>query len=145
MTIPVPSQPKLHKQWCLFDQSDNIDFDREVRKIIGTHDDSFEETMNDNPVDKKDTTAEDADNFISQLTLLDVTSPVKRDLELQEFARGVKDTDNERIKMMNKDLSELKNRNAKSVKRNTQTNSNEKVTSNVRIVRMTKQVSSKRH
>ena len=128
VTIPVPSQPKLHKQWCLFDQSYNIDFDREVRKIIGTHDDSFEETMNDNPVDKKDTTAEDADNFISQLTLLDVTSPVKRDLELQEFARGVKDTDN-----------------AKSVKRNTQTNSNEKVTSNVRIVRMTKQVSSKRH
>ena len=100
--------------------------------------------MNDNPVVKKDTTAEDADNFISQLTLLDVTSPVKRDLELQEFARGVKDTDNERIKMMNKDISELKSRNAKSVKRNTQTNSNEKVTSNVRIVRMTKQVSSKR-
>ena len=128
VTIPVPSQPKLHKKWCLFDQSDNIDFDREVRKIVGTEEDLFEETMNDNPVDKKDTTAEDADNFISQLTLLDVTSPVKRDLELQEFARGVKDTDN-----------------AKSVKRNTQTNSNEKVTSNVRIVRMTKQVSSKRH
>ena len=31
--IPVPSQPKLHKQWCLFDQADNIDFDTEVRKI----------------------------------------------------------------------------------------------------------------
>ena len=31
--IPVPSQPKLHKQWCLFDQAENIDFDTEVRKI----------------------------------------------------------------------------------------------------------------
>ena len=31
--IPVPSQPKLHKQWCLFDQADYIDFDREVKKI----------------------------------------------------------------------------------------------------------------
>ena len=31
--IPVPSQPKLHKQWCLFDQADNIDFDTEVKKI----------------------------------------------------------------------------------------------------------------
>lgn len=33
--IPVPAQPKLHKQWCLFDQADNIDFDREVRRIAG--------------------------------------------------------------------------------------------------------------
>jgi len=31
--IPVPSQSKLHKQWCLFDQEDDIDFDRQVRKI----------------------------------------------------------------------------------------------------------------
>ena len=31
--IPVPSQDKLHKQWCLFDQSENIDFNAEVRKI----------------------------------------------------------------------------------------------------------------
>ena len=31
--IPVPSQPKLHKQWCLFDQAENIDFDTEVKKI----------------------------------------------------------------------------------------------------------------
>ena len=51
--IPVPSQAKLHKQWCLFDQvlflsskiqtisssaqqEGNIDFDREVRKITGS-------------------------------------------------------------------------------------------------------------
>ena len=31
--IPVPFQPKLHKQWCLFDQADHIDFDTEVKKI----------------------------------------------------------------------------------------------------------------
>jgi len=31
--IPVPSQPILHKQWCLFDQEDDIDFDKQVRKI----------------------------------------------------------------------------------------------------------------
>jgi hypothetical protein len=34
--IPVPSQAKLHKQWCLFDQREgDIDFDKEVRKITG--------------------------------------------------------------------------------------------------------------
>ena len=47
VTIPVPSQPKLHKQWCLFDQSENIDFDREVRKIAATAEDSFDKTKND--------------------------------------------------------------------------------------------------
>ena len=31
--IPVPFQPNLHKQWCLFDQAENIDFDTEVKKI----------------------------------------------------------------------------------------------------------------
>ena len=31
--IPVPFQPKLHKQWCLFDQAEYIDFDTEVKKI----------------------------------------------------------------------------------------------------------------
>jgi hypothetical protein len=34
--IPVPSQARLHKQWCLFDQREgDIDFDREVRRITG--------------------------------------------------------------------------------------------------------------
>ena len=33
MEIPVPFQRKLHKQWCLFDQTKNIDFDSEVKKI----------------------------------------------------------------------------------------------------------------
>ena len=36
VSIPVPSQEKLHKQWCLFDQTENIDFDQEVRKITKT-------------------------------------------------------------------------------------------------------------
>ena len=31
----VPSQEKLRKQWCLFDQTENIDFNTEVRKITG--------------------------------------------------------------------------------------------------------------
>ena len=47
MTIPVPSQPMLHKQWCLFDQGVNIDFDREVRKIAGTAEDNLEKTVNE--------------------------------------------------------------------------------------------------
>ena len=33
VSIPVPAQEKLHKQWCLFDQKENIDFNAEVRKI----------------------------------------------------------------------------------------------------------------
>ena len=33
ISIPVPSQEPLHKQWCLFDQTENIDFNAEVRKI----------------------------------------------------------------------------------------------------------------
>ena len=41
--IPVPSQDKLHKQWCLFDQSENIDFNAEVRKIkADTEPDAYE-------------------------------------------------------------------------------------------------------
>ena len=35
VSIPVPSQEKLRKQWCLFDQTENIDFNTEVRKITG--------------------------------------------------------------------------------------------------------------
>jgi len=31
--IPVPAQQQLHKQWCLFDQEENIDFDRQVKAI----------------------------------------------------------------------------------------------------------------
>jgi len=35
VSIPVPSQEQLRKQWCLFDQTENIDFNTEVRKITG--------------------------------------------------------------------------------------------------------------
>jgi len=46
--IPVPSQAKLHKQWCLFDQREgDIDFDREVRKITGSVEEAIEEEVDD--------------------------------------------------------------------------------------------------
>ena len=147
MTIPVPSQPRLHKQWCLFDNSEYIDFDRDVRKIAGTAEDNLGEEMNGregrkaiteddiveivkdsgfaedmlekivNQMEKEkmvgideetvseqlkkdaaisDLSVQEINNFLSELTLLDVQSPAKRDLELlfedfgqiQEFARG---------------------------------------------------------
>ena len=103
VTIPVPSQPKLHKQWCLFDQVENIDFDREVRKIAGDVEEALKKTVNENLEEEDNTgsdlSADSADRFISELTLLDVQSPVKRDLQpvfedfssIQEFARGVKE------------------------------------------------------
>ena len=195
VTIPVPSQPKLHKQWCLFDQSDNIDFDREVRKIASTAEESFEKTENDregrkitsdaitlndrevntlseaakqnleqilngklgkiarpsvNDLEKREPKSltqksktsfalnnEDTNNFISQLTLLDVQSPVKRALQplfedfgqIQEFARGVKEK--EKISMKNKRNSKprgsnQKQRNKKAAKHSRATVQNRK-------------------
>jgi len=47
VSIPVPSQEKLHKQWCLFDQTENIDFDEEVRKITNEEPDVLEAEHND--------------------------------------------------------------------------------------------------
>ena len=44
VSIPVPSQEKLRKQWCLFDQTENIDFNTEVRKITGNFHEN-EETL----------------------------------------------------------------------------------------------------
>ena len=170
VTIPVPSQPKLHKQWCLFDNSENIDFDREVRKIAGTAEDNLGEEVNGregrkvineddivkivkdsefaedilekivNQMEKEkmvgideetvseqlkkdaaisDLSVQEINNFLSQLTLLDVQSPVKRDLEhlfedfaqSKEFARGFKDK--ERVSMKNKRNSESSSRNYK--------------------------------
>ena len=139
MTIPVPSQLRLHKQWCLFDNSDNIDFDREVRKIAGPVKEEHTNSeinrqgkkIEDEPqpniegleTQKKpkdntssDLSVEEIDKFLSQLTLLDVQSPVKRDLEplfgnsgdIKQFARGGKDK--EKISMKNK-------RNLEKVKR----------------------------
>ena len=191
VTIPVPSQPKLHKQWCLFDQSDNIDFDREVRKIAATAEESLEKTENDREgrkitsdaitlndrevntlseeakhnlekilneklekifrpsvddleksLKQKSKTSlalnnEDTNNFISQLTLLDVQSPVKRALQplfedfgqIQEFARGVKEK--EKISMKNKRNSKprssnQKQRNKKAAKQSRATVQNRK-------------------
>ena len=34
ITILVPHQDEIHKQWCLFNQVDNIDFDAEVKNIL---------------------------------------------------------------------------------------------------------------
>ena len=34
ITILVPQQDEIHKQWCLFNQVDDIDFDAEVKNII---------------------------------------------------------------------------------------------------------------
>ena len=33
--ILVPTQEEIHKQWCLFNEVDNIDFDAAVKNIIG--------------------------------------------------------------------------------------------------------------
>ena len=43
VSIPVPSQDQLRKQWCLFDQTENIDFNTEVRKITGDFTDNFQQ------------------------------------------------------------------------------------------------------
>ena len=128
VTIPVPSQDKLHKQWCLFDNSETIDFDREVRKIAGQAGDDLEESVNNRQgkkievtrsedivtSEKRDNTSldlsvEEIDNFLSQLTLLDVQSQVKRDLqpdfddfgEINQFARGVKEKEKIRESVKN--------------------------------------------
>jgi len=127
LEIPVPTQNKLHKQWCLFDDLEQIDFDQEVRKIAGAaadHEDFNEdedETVGNSVTERKakelsedyaefyqsfdglDKTSEtdktfDNEDFLSELTLLDVQSPVKRQLDpifsdfsmdqVQTLARG---------------------------------------------------------
>lgn len=107
--IPVPSQAKLHKQWCLFDQQEgDIDFDREVRKITGSVEEALKVANNDEKrLDEIIDTVQqrrggrgraqsfDEAAFISQLTLLDVQAPDKRPLQpifpdfaMKELARG---------------------------------------------------------
>ena len=66
--IPVPSQPKLHKQWCLFDQAENIDFDTEVRKI----------ESNEKRLKEKEQTVKES--IFAESTLSDVQFPAKREL-----------------------------------------------------------------
>merc|ERR1719264_661742 len=82
--IPVPSQAKLHKQWCLFDQQEgNIDFDREVRKITGS--------VQQRRGGRVRSPSFDEAAFISQLTLLDVQAPDKRTLQpiFPDFAKDL--------------------------------------------------------
>ena len=199
-TIPVPSQPKLHKQWCLFDNSENIDFDREVRKIAGTAEDNLGEEVNGregrkviteddiveivkdsefaedilekivNQMEKEkmvgideetvieqlkkdaaisDLSVQEINNFLSQLTLLDVQSPVKRDLEQlfedfaqsKEFARGFKDK--EAITKKNKGNIESKRKNTKH--RNKKSEQLSKATVKNKKVKISKIVSRKKH
>ena len=110
LQIPVPSQNKLHKQWCLFDDLDKIDFDQEVRKIAGPAAEQRDLTNDDDETDANSVTErspkslpldneevfeyidyedESSDSnsaftnedFLAELTLLDVQSPVKRQLD----------------------------------------------------------------
>ena len=167
VTIPVPTQPELHKQWCLFDDRDNIDFDKEVRRIAentnevgreGKTLDASSENSNLNEVqeaiilsvkevipnveEKEDTLQvkesldkniteilnsvelydEVTSEFLAQLTLLDVQSPVKRDIEpffsdvreIKNFARGVKEID--QISMKNENTTTSKRHQRKSLR-----------------------------
>jgi len=99
--IPVPSQAKLHKQWCLFDQREgDIDFDREVRKITGSVEEALKNEETSDSVQQRRggrgrAQSFDEAAFISQLTLLDVQAPDKRPLQpifpdfaMKELARG---------------------------------------------------------
>lgn len=96
--IPVPSQAKLHKQWCLFDQQEgNIDFDREVRKITGSveqalkDEDEIIDTVQQRRGGRGRSPSFDEAAFISQLTLLDVQAPDKRTLQpiFPDFAKDL--------------------------------------------------------
>jgi hypothetical protein len=129
--IPVPSQPKLHKQWCLFDQAENIDFDTEVRKI-----------ENKEKLLKKEARGQTLfanEEFLAELTLLDVQSPKKRALDslfedftkLQDVGGFAKQQEPTRYK---KKRHTEHSRVPKHVKNN-------HVTANTKIVRMTKNVS----
>ena len=110
LQIPVPSQNKLHKQWCLFDDLDKIDFDQEVRKIAGPAAEQRDLTNDDDETDANSVTERNPkslafdneevfeyidyedessdsnsaftnEDFLAELTLLDVQSPVKRQLD----------------------------------------------------------------
>ena len=110
LQIPVPSQNKLHKQWCLFDDLDKIDFDQEVRKIAGPAAEQRDLTNDEDETDANSVTERNPkslafdneevfeyidyedessdsnsaftnEDFLAELTLLDVQSPVKRQLD----------------------------------------------------------------
>ena len=64
--IPVPSQEKLHKQWCLFDQIDHIDFDEEVRKITGDDPAEYEQSQPRDLEILSDLTPSETSNFVQR-------------------------------------------------------------------------------
>ena len=64
--IPVPSQEKLHKQWCLFDQIDHIDFDEEVRKITGDDPAEYEQSQPQDLEILSDLTPSETSNFVQR-------------------------------------------------------------------------------
>ena len=101
--IPVPSQARIHKQWCIFDQTENIDFDQEVRNIIG---DAGEVTEDDKGID------EEKD---------------KIGIEINRGVRAVEDMRRKEKKIV--------------VKSRFRKNLTQRVTENVSIVRMTKEIS----
>merc|ERR1711881_70508 len=121
--IPVPFQPKLHKQWCLFDQAENIDFDTEVKKIESKRR-ILEENGQDLPID-------------DDLDICNLRSPEKREID-PIF------TDFSKIPNVGGNAHQpLKPRNKK--KRHTEhsgkTDTTKHVTTNTKIVRRTKHVS----
>ena len=70
--IPVPSQAKLHKQWCLFDQREgDIDFDREVRKIAGRVEEQLARVEEQLAREEEQLAREEEDNSVD---VLDVRS-----------------------------------------------------------------------
>ena len=121
--IPVPFQPKLHKQWCLFDQAENIDFDTEVKKIESKRR-ILEENGQDLPID-------------DDLDIFNLRSPEKREID-PIF------TDFSKIPNVGGNAHQpLKPRYKK--KRHTEhagkTDTTKHVTTNTKIVRRTKHVS----
>ena len=120
--IPVPSQPKLHKQWCLFDQAEYIDFDIEVKKI---------ENKQKSLIGKRSETG-DQDLFedydLKERAI--ATAPLFLDLsKIQNVGRLSHQEFQPRYKKKRHTEKEEKHVN------------NAHVTANTKIVRMTKQVS----
>lgn len=146
--IPVPSQDKLHKQWCLFDNQQDIDFDQEVRKIAGTVEESEAEASGLENLDliefpdvenlvEEDRTSNTENvfgeqEFLAELTLLDVQDQVKRQLDpifadfakvqVQDLARGGKEVSDQIARKNKRRATAHKKKNHKKI-----TSSNSKV------------------
>ena len=133
--IPVPFQPKLHKQWCLFDQAENIDFDSEVRKIAGSVENKL---LLDEENGQASSLGED--EVFAELTLLDVQSPKKRALDplFEDFAKL---QDYSRFIAPEAQKTQKKKRQTDHTRVPKQAKNKQHVTQNTKIVRMTKNVS----